>query len=49
MIFLAHFRRKVGHTTMRMSHRDKVEWRQDQIKRLLAKGHYSRRQIATIL
>jgi hypothetical protein len=34
---------------MKMSHKDKVEWRQDQIKQLLAKGHYSHRQVASIL
>jgi hypothetical protein len=32
---------------MKLSHRDEIEWRQDQIERLLAKGHYSHRQIAT--
>jgi hypothetical protein len=34
---------------MKMSHKDKVEWRKDQIQQLLAKGHYSHREIAGIL
>jgi hypothetical protein len=34
---------------MKISHKDKVEWRKDQIQQLLAKGHYSHREIASIL
>jgi predicted ArsR family transcriptional regulator len=34
---------------MKMSHKDKVEWRKNQIQQLLAKGHYSHREIAGIL
>jgi hypothetical protein len=34
---------------MKISHKDKVEWRKDQIQQLLAKGHYSHREIAGIL
>jgi hypothetical protein len=34
---------------MKISHKDKVEWRKNQIQQLLAKGHYSHREIAGIL
>jgi hypothetical protein len=34
---------------MKISHKEKVEWRKDQIQQLLAKGHYSHREIAGIL
>jgi hypothetical protein len=34
---------------MKMNHKDKVEWRRDQIQQLLAKGHYSHREISAIL
>jgi IS30 family transposase len=34
---------------MKMSQKDKVEWRRDQVQQLLAKGHYSHREISSIL
>jgi hypothetical protein len=34
---------------MKMNHKDKVEWRRDQIQQLLAKGHHSHREISGIL
>jgi hypothetical protein len=34
---------------MKISHKEKVQWRKDQIQQLLAKGHYSHREIASIL
>jgi HTH domain len=34
---------------VKMNHKDKVEWRRDQIQQLLAKGHYSCREISSIL
>jgi hypothetical protein len=34
---------------MKMSQKDKVEWRRDQVQQLLAKGHYSHREISRIL
>jgi DeoR/GlpR family transcriptional regulator of sugar metabolism len=34
---------------MKMNHKDKVEWRRDQIQQLLAKGHNSHREISGIL
>src|SRR6266487_5162966 len=34
---------------MKMSQKDKVEWRRDQVQQLLAKGHYNHREISSIL
>jgi predicted transcriptional regulator len=34
---------------MKISHKEKVQWRKDQIQQLLAKGHYSHREIASLL
>ncbi len=34
---------------MKMSQKNKVEWRRDQVQQLLAKGHYSHREIPSIL
>jgi DNA-binding MarR family transcriptional regulator len=34
---------------MKISHKEKVQWRKQQVQQLLAKGHYSHREIAGIL
>jgi hypothetical protein len=34
---------------MKISHKEKVQWRKEQVQQLLAKGHYSHREIAGIL
>ncbi|MGC2597404.1 MAG: hypothetical protein WA395_04635 [Nitrososphaeraceae archaeon] len=39
----------MSQTNMKMSQKNKVEWRRDQVQQLLAKGHYSHREIPSIL